>query len=112
MSPVTFTCPKCARVFAFRDERIKGAFNQHVRACGADWRPRFWAKVEKTEDCWLWKGAKRWDGYGLVVINGKQYIMVVATGQSFDDREVCEYIGSVHLNRGALVFHVYELYTS
>ena len=27
---------------------------------------RFWAKVEKTDDCWLWKAkAKDWDGYGM-----------------------------------------------
>lgn len=24
----------------------------------------FWEKVSKTEGCWLWTGAKRWDGYG------------------------------------------------
>jgi hypothetical protein len=28
-----------------------------------DWEPRFWAKVEKTADCWLWRaGISR--GYG------------------------------------------------
>jgi hypothetical protein len=25
---------------------------------------RFWAKVEKTTDCWTWKGAKKSKGYG------------------------------------------------
>jgi hypothetical protein len=25
---------------------------------------RFWAKVEKTEGCWLWKGATNKQGYG------------------------------------------------
>jgi len=25
---------------------------------------RFWAKVEKTDDCWLWTGATFGDGYG------------------------------------------------
>lgn len=25
---------------------------------------RFWAKVEKSEGCWIWTGAKDWDGYG------------------------------------------------
>jgi hypothetical protein len=28
---------------------------------------RFWAKVEKTEGCWLWTGAKRHKGYGAFV---------------------------------------------
>ncbi len=27
---------------------------------------RFWAKVEKTEGCWLWTGALDSDGYGNV----------------------------------------------
>jgi len=26
---------------------------------------RFWAKVEKTEGCWIWTGATDDDGYGL-----------------------------------------------
>ncbi|HEY3497143.1 MAG TPA: HNH endonuclease [Polyangiaceae bacterium] len=26
---------------------------------------RFWAKVEKTDACWLWTAGKDWDGYGL-----------------------------------------------
>lgn len=61
---------------------------------------------EQNDDVFLWAQVHP---TGMVV---DRHIMVVATGQSFDDREVCEYIGSVHLNRGALVFHVYELYTS
>lgn len=32
---------------------------------------RFWAKVEKTETCWLWTGAKIYDGYGVFKWNGK-----------------------------------------
>lgn len=27
--------------------------------------PRFWAKVEKTDTCWLWTGKRNRDGYGL-----------------------------------------------
>ena len=26
---------------------------------------RFWAKVQKTETCWLWTGGKSLDGYGI-----------------------------------------------
>lgn len=25
---------------------------------------RFWAKVQKTDDCWLWTGGQTLDGYG------------------------------------------------
>ena len=38
-----------------------------------DLRERFYAKVEKTESCWLWTGAllKRAGGYGSIRINRK-----------------------------------------
>lgn len=26
---------------------------------------RFWSKVEKTPDCWVWKSTRRTDGYGV-----------------------------------------------
>lgn len=31
----------------------------------------FWTRVEKTESCWLWQGAKKHDGYGLICRRGK-----------------------------------------
>ena len=31
---------------------------------------RFWAKVEKTEECWLWDGCLNSRGYGCIGING------------------------------------------
>lgn len=33
---------------------------------------RFWIKVEKTQTCWNWKGAKNIHG-GLVIVNNKHY---------------------------------------
>lgn len=36
--------------------------------------PRFWAKVEKTEGCWLWVGSRGYNGYGKVKINGRQQV--------------------------------------
>lgn len=35
---------------------------------------RFWAKVEKTESCWLWRGAINRYGYGVFTLNAK-YLM-------------------------------------
>lgn len=32
----------------------------------------FWAKVEKTEACWIWKASKVRSGYGVVHFNGRQ----------------------------------------
>lgn len=32
------------------------------------WEPRFWAKVQKTDGCWLWIAGKDKDGYGKFAI--------------------------------------------
>lgn len=34
---------------------------------------RFWAKVEKTDDCWLWTGSKNAKGYGHFRVGGFIY---------------------------------------
>lgn len=33
---------------------------------------RFWPKVDKTEDCWLWTGATDTHGYGQITIDYKR----------------------------------------
>lgn len=35
---------------------------------------RFWAKVEKTEACWLWSASRNQDGYGLFSIEGRHNV--------------------------------------
>ncbi|MFI1562215.1 HNH endonuclease [Streptomyces sp. NPDC020490] len=37
-----------------------------------DWRPRFWARVDKTAPggCWVWTGSVESKGYGAPTING------------------------------------------
>jgi DNA-binding transcriptional regulator YiaG len=37
-----------------------------------DFETQLWSKVEKTKDCWLWKGAKI-KGYGSIRHKGKHY---------------------------------------
>jgi len=32
---------------------------------------RFWRKVDKTGDCWLWTGVPNNHGYGTMMVNGK-----------------------------------------
>lgn len=34
---------------------------------------RFWAKVDKTGECWLWTGACNSGGYGTLVRQGKKF---------------------------------------
>jgi hypothetical protein len=45
-------------------------------ARAARWRgtqaERFWARVEKTDTCWLWMGGLRRRGYGAAWHNGRQ----------------------------------------
>ena len=31
----------------------------------APWEERFWAKVDRSGDCWIWTGARTQKGYGL-----------------------------------------------
>lgn len=37
------------------------------------WQERFWEKVEKSDDCWVWVGARNLQGYGKIYIQGKYY---------------------------------------
>jgi HNH endonuclease len=37
-----------------------------------DWRTRFWAKVTKTDTCWLWTAATNKQGYGVFRLHGRQ----------------------------------------
>lgn len=32
---------------------------------------RFWAKVEKTDDCWLWRGSVGSNGYGQLRVGAR-----------------------------------------
>ena len=34
---------------------------------------RFWSKVDKSGDCWLWTGSKNSEGYGVIKILKKMY---------------------------------------
>ena len=34
----------------------------------------FWAKVDKTDTCWLWTSTLNWDGYGQIRMQGKMRI--------------------------------------
>ena len=63
-------CPKCHKTFRLH----RGSFKAHVKWCGTE-AERFWSKVEKTDGCWLWKGAVMWSpsgaDYGAFGLHGK-----------------------------------------
>lgn len=57
----------CRPHYARQDRRRKDAL-VGTRAHGPDSRPesdRFWSKVDKSGECWLWTGAKYLNGYGV-----------------------------------------------
>lgn len=41
------------------------------RFVGADWRARFWAKVNKGDGCWIWTGGHTRFGHGGLWVNGR-----------------------------------------
>ena len=55
---------------------------------------RFWAKVDKTETCWLWTASKNWLGYGRFKFQGKtggahRYSYLLINGSIPDGLCVC-----------------------
>lgn len=55
-------CRKCGETFP---NQMVYANRVRYRNCCTD-EERFWNKVNKTEDCWLWIGFLNHDGYGRV----------------------------------------------
>lgn len=60
-------CSKLAKVrelcaWHYEKARRTGVFKRRTL------EERFWAKVEKTETCWLWTGTRTPDGYGKINI--------------------------------------------
>ena len=47
---------------------------QQVMELTEEHKKRFWAKVDKTDSCWLWTGSTVRGGYGNVCINNKTYM--------------------------------------
>ncbi len=57
---------------------------------------RFWSRIKKTEDCWLWLGSKNRDGYGLFSLNGEK-IRVHRITWTLKNGEIPEGLVSDHL---------------
>lgn len=67
---ISCVCPQCGATFlAFARQTRNGKKPFCTRKCFAtfrhsNWSTRFWSKVDKTSDCWVWIGAKHPTGYG------------------------------------------------
>lgn len=66
---ILISCAFCNNSF-----RVKPSHRSKRRCCSrqcynsyrrARFRIRFWARVNKTEECWLWEGPRNHFGYGL-----------------------------------------------
>ena len=71
-----------------------GASTGRVSAMTAE--ERFWRKVDKTGDCWLWMGSKAGDGYGYLRIARKhvyahRYSYTLMHGSIPDGFYVCHH---------------------
>jgi hypothetical protein len=65
-------CAHCKKEFEIR----LGNYTPGTKHCSLDCRragrkTTFWNSVEKTPDCWIWKGSKVGRGYGKVTFQGK-----------------------------------------
>lgn len=49
--------------------KYRARANREGRSAHAPLADRFWAKVEKTDSCWLWTGAKISTGYGEIHVD-------------------------------------------
>jgi len=66
------------------------------RTCKMTPEERFWRKVNKTDDCWLWTGAPDTNGYGRIKIDGKfigvhRFSFTLAYGPIPDGLYICHH---------------------
>ena len=59
-----------AATFMLRGHPRRFAKHHHARISDA-LEPRFWAKVNKTDDCWEWTGCLNNKSYGQIRVDGK-----------------------------------------
>lgn len=38
------------------------------------WQDRFWEKIQKSDDCWIWTSGKDLDGYGLFQLESRRTV--------------------------------------
>lgn len=74
---ITFICRECGNEFTREPNQAKsGRIYFCGRECsfkhGKPFEKKFWAKVSKTETCWLWLGTPNNKGYGATRFKGRR----------------------------------------
>jgi hypothetical protein len=59
------TCRGCGQSFTRKDTRIKFCSQDCYKSSRSPTAESFMRRVNKTEGCWLWTGAKLTNGYGM-----------------------------------------------
>jgi len=74
---VTLNCPLCGRDFFSYVSAKRQFCSPHCayqgRGEGGSLPTRFWARVSKTDGCWLWKGTITVQEYGVLSFRGHIY---------------------------------------
>ena len=69
-----FTCAICGKEFYLAPSFYKKGTRLCSKECQnskKNYEAKFWSKVDKTSDCWIWIGPKVGMGYGKVGYKGK-----------------------------------------
>src|SRR3990170_2373777 len=105
--PYTLTCPVCNKQKVVPKWRIKQGKKYCSRECAAKRKTmpvksiaiRFWNKVNKTDTCWFWTGARNNMGYGQITL-GHRF-----EGKGLAHRIAWELING-QLPNGAVLCHI------
>lgn len=99
--PFQSTCLVCGKAFS-REPSRAGPFCSRPCTDIGRRRPiseRFWSKVDKSGDCWLWTGATfKGTGYGKIHTTGKN-------GMGYAHRKAWEFATGVELASDDFVCH-------
>jgi hypothetical protein len=88
----THICERCGKTFTVppsehqrRARRFCGqeCYEAHRQESVRPISERFWAFVQKTDECWLWTGSKDGHGYGQI-FSGRRGIRITATRVSWE----------------------------
>lgn len=68
-------CGQLTKLAPYSSKRLGWIKDEPIRYINGHYSPpaneRFWAKVDKSGECWEWTGTRQYSGYGVLRIHGK-----------------------------------------